>query len=513
MTSTLSDISSSNQNESGNIKPFNTLIEDLKTKMKLVFHDRGKIDQMETERGLPPFVLQEIMSVNPLSVSIRKEYGGHGAHTHEVLQLLATASYDSLALCLTFGINSALFLQPFAKYGQEEVKAPVFKKFLEEQAMGGLMITEPDFGSDALNMQTTYYEKEGKYHLKGTKHWAGLTGWADYWLMTARKQNDKGNLERDIDFFLVDTNAPKQAIEVEEIFKTLGLYSIPYGKNRVEIEVPTIHKLQPHTTGIKMMLDLLHASRMQFPGMGMGFIQRMLDEGIAHCKNRYVGGRSLLSYDQVQHRLSRLQASYTVCSAMCVNSSEKLSPDRDLAPHGLEANAVKSVITDLMQEAAQSAMQLIGAKSYKLNHIVGRATMDSRPFQIFEGSNDILYAQITEAVVKMMKRAKENNVFRFLKEYNLTNKAADYVKELMSFNINADLSQRKTVVMGKVIGRVISLSQVLNVAQKGFREDLTEGAVNMLLEDISKLMASFSFNNKSSVVENYQENSDWFKFV
>ena len=86
MTSTLSDISSSNQNESGNIKPFNTLIEDLKTKMKLVFHDRGKIDQMETERGLPPFVLQEIMSVNPLSVSIRKEYGGHGAHTHEVLQ-------------------------------------------------------------------------------------------------------------------------------------------------------------------------------------------------------------------------------------------------------------------------------------------------------------------------------------------------------------------------------------------------------------------------------------------
>jgi len=513
MSYTPSEISSSDQNASSNIRPIAELMNDLKTKMELVFHDRASIDQMETVRGLPPFVLQEIMSINPLSVCIKKEYGGRGALTHEILQLLATASYESLALCLTFGINAALFLQPFAKYGQEEVKAPVFKRFLEEQAMGGLMITEPNFGSDALNMQTSYREEEGTYHLKGTKHWAGLTGWADYWLMTARRQRKTGDLQRDIDFFLVDINAPGQGIVVEEIFKTLGLYSIPYGKNRIDLEVPAIHKLQPHTTGIKMMLDLLHSSRMQFPGMGMGFIQRMLDEAMAHCRQRFVGGRTLLSYDQVQHRLSKLQASYTVCTAMCVNSSDKVSTYKDMAPHGLEANAVKSVITDLMQEAAQSAMQLIGAKSYKLNHIVGRATMDSRPFQIFEGSNDILYAQITEGLMKLMNRAKDRNIFHFMKGYDLTDSAADYVKDLMNFNLDMEMSQRKTVEIGKVIGRIISLNQVLDLAQKGFRKDLTDGAITMLRQDISKLMAGFSFEDKSSVIEDYQEKSDWVQFV
>ena len=513
MTSTLSDIPYSHQNNKDNNRSFADLMNDLKTKMELVFHDRGKIDQMESERGLPPFVLQEIMSVNPLSVCIREEYGGLGAKTHEVLQLLATASYESLALCLTFGINSALFLQPFDKYGLEEVKAPVFRRFIEEQTMGGLMITEPSFGSDALNMQTSHLKKEGAYHLKGTKHWAGLTGWADFWLMTARKQNDSGDLERDIDFFLVDNNAPGQSIVVEEIFKTLGLYSIPYGRNRVDLEVPAAHRLQPHTTGIKMMLDLLHSSRMQFPGMGMGFIKRMLDEAMAHCSQRFVGGRSLFSYDQVQHRLSQLQAWYTVCTAMCVNSSDKLSTHKDMAQHGMEANAVKSVITDFMQEAAQSAMQLIGAKSYKQNHIVGRAIIDSRPFQIFEGSNDILYAQISEGLIKLMKRAKENNVFRFLKGYKLSDKAADYVKDLMSFNIDIDMSQRKTVDLGKVIGRIISLNQVLDLTQKDFRKDLIEGTITLLLQDISKLVAGFSYNDKSSVIEDYHENSDWFQFV
>ena len=508
-----SDISLSHEHANNNIRPIAELMNDLKVKMDLVFHDRANIDQMETVRGLPPFVLQEIMYINPLSVCIKKEYGGRGALTHEILQLLSTASYESLALCLTFGINAALFLQPFAKYGQEAVKAPVFKRFLEEQTMGGLMITEPNFGSDALNMQTSYREKEGTYHLKGMKHWAGLTGWADYWLMTARRQSNSHDLERDIDFFLVDINAPGQGIVVEEIFANLGLYSIPYGKNRIDLEVPATHKLLPRTSGIKMMLDLLHGSRLQFPGMGMGFIQRMLDEAMTHCRQRFVGGRSLLSYDQVQHRLSKLQASYTVCTAMCVNSSNKVSIEKDMAPHGLEANAVKSVITDLMQEAAQSAMQLIGAKSYKLNHIVGRATMDSRPFQIFEGSNDILYAQITEGLMKLMKRAKEKNIFQFLKGYDLTDKAADYMKELMNFNLDMEIPQRKTVGMGKVIGRIISLNQVLDLAHKGYREDLIEGAITMLQQDISKLMAGFTFDDKSAVIEDYQEKSDWVQFV
>ncbi len=513
MSYSQSNINSSLHNNHSNNKPIGELMNDLKAKMKLVFHDRANIDKMAVKRGLPPFVLREIMSVNPLSICIKKEYGGRGALPHEILELMATASYESLALCLTFGINSALFLQPFAKYGQEEVKAPVFKRFLNEKTMGGLMITEPNFGSDALNMQTSYVEREGKYHLKGTKHWAGLTGWAEYWLLTARRKTDAASLQRDIDFFLVDMNAPNQAIVVEEVFENLGLYAIPYGRNRIDLEVPVTHKLQPHTTGIKMMLDLLHSSRMQFPSMGMGFIQRMLDEAIDHCKQRFVGGRSLLSYDQVQHRLSKLQAFYTVCTAMCVNSSDKLNAEIDMATHGLEANAVKSVITDMMQEAAQSAMQLIGAKAYKLNHIVGRGTMDSRPFQIFEGSNDILYAQITEGLMKLMKRAKKMNLFDFLKGYDLTSRASDYLKELTSFNLDMDMSQRKSVGMGKIMGRIISMNQVLSLAEKGYRKDLIEGATTMLQQEIAKLMVGFSFNNKTSLLEDYEENSKWLNFA
>ena len=493
--------------------PFSQFLDALKEKMKQVFHVRADIDQLSLKRGLPPFVMREIMSVNPLSVGIPKQYGGRGGVMKENIGLLAAASYESLALSLTFGINSALFLQPFGKFGQDEVKAPVFNRFMNEKAMGGLMITEPDYGSDALNMQSSYFEKDSKYHLKGKKHWAGLTGWADYWLLSARQKSKSDKLQRDIDFFLCDVNAPGQNIVVEEFFENLGLYAIPYGRNHIDVQLPVTHKLVPETTGVKMMLDLLHRSRMQFPGMGMGFIQRMLDEALAHCKSRLVGGKSLFQYDQVQQRLTELQASYTICSAMCANSSEKAGLEVDLSSHGMEANAVKSVITDLMQEAAQSVVQLVGAKAYKINHIAGRGTADSRPFQIFEGSNDILYAQISEALVKMMKRTKENNLFQFLKGFDLTDKAVHFVKKQVDFNLDLQIPQRKLVEMGKIIGRVISMNQVLDLGDKGYKKELIDGSVNYLQQEIGKLMSAFNFKGNNTVVDGYEENSSWLNFV
>lgn len=493
--------------------PFPLFLSNLKAKMKTVFHDRADINQLAIKRGMPPFVMREIMSLNPLAAGIPAEYGGRGCKMEENIALLAAASYESLALSLTFGINSALFLQPVGKYAQEEAKANVFRRFLNEQNMGGLMITEPDFGSDALNMQTSYSQKGNSYHIEGTKHWAGLTGWAEFWLLTARELSHTGDLKRDIDFFICDVNQPEQQIVVEEFYENLGLYQIPYGRNKIDAYIPLSQKLIPHTTGVKMMLDLLHRSRMQFPGMAMGFVQRLLDESIAHTNQRLIGGKPLISYDQVQQRLAKLQASYTICSAMCVNSSEKAGIENDLSPHGLEANSVKSVVTDIMQDAAQSATTLVGAQAYKLNHIAGRSITDSRPFQIFEGSNDILYAQISESLVKMMKKTKENNLFQFLKSYNLTSKSATFMKDILDFNLDTSLPQRKMVELGQVLGRIVSFEMVINLGEKGYRQDLINNGLAMLNQEIESLMSSFRFANKTAVVEDYQDESNWLNFV
>ncbi|HBQ58586.1 MAG TPA: acyl-CoA dehydrogenase, partial [Balneolaceae bacterium] len=131
-------------------------------------------------------------------------------------------------------------------------------------------------------------------------------------------------------------------------------------------EVDEDHKLQPKTTGVTMMLDLLHRSRLQFPGMGMGFLKRMLDEAVDHCKSRIVGGTSLINYDQVRHRVSEIQAYFTVCSAMCNFTSTNVPLTKNTSRMDLEANAIKSLLTDYMQRASQSLLQLKGAMGYRM---------------------------------------------------------------------------------------------------------------------------------------------------
>ncbi len=493
--------------------PFREFLTNFTNTLETVFHQRADINELETKRGLPPYILREILTADPFMAFIPKAYGGRGAISHEGIEVVSAASYESLALGLTLGINWALFLQPVNKYANDSVKKPIFESFITDKKMGGLMITEPGFGSDALNMRTSYSDCDDHYHLKGTKHWAGLTGTADYWLLTARRETAGGDLMRDIDFFISDNNKAGQIIEVEEYFENLGLYMIPYGRNKIDVRIPRLHKLEPKTTGISMLLDTLHRSRLEIPAMAMGFIKRMLDEAISHCETRLVGAKSLFSYDQVQQRLASIQSAYTITSAICAHSSDHAGVGVDLAPHGLKANSVKTLVTDLMQEAAQHLFQLVGAKAYKLNHIAGRAIVDSRPFQIFEGSNDILYAQVSEAVVKLMKQAKETNLFRFLKDFSLTGKSVEHFKDLLNFNLDMQLPQRKLVELGKVLSRVVSMEMVIDLGLKGFNPGLISNSITMMKQELNNLMVSFSITNSTLVMADYKDDSHWGNFV
>ena len=481
-------------------------------KLNELFTERNAENELTSSRGLPPYVLRQILECNPLSAFIPSEYGGRGCKTYEALSMLETSSYQSLPLSLMMGINGALFLQPLANYGDENVKKSVFQKFLKENNMGGLMITEPDFGSDALKMQTGFVfdpDKE-EYRINGTKHWAGLTGWADFWLITAREVDSEGNLGRDVGFFVHDSR--DGGIEVEEYYKNLGLYMLPYGRNQIDISVPEEQRLHPKSTGLKMMLDILHRSRLQFPGMSTGYLHRVLDEAMEHCKERFVGGASLFNYDQVKERLARLQSYFTVSSAMSFYTSKNVPLNQDTSKMEVAANSIKSVVTDYMQSAAQSFLQLVGAKGYKIDHLAGRSLVDSRPFQIFEGSNDILYQQISESLIKMMRKLKVTNLYDFLSSYKLTENASGYFKDSLDFEIDYQLPQRKLVQLGRAIGRIVAMDMTIDMGRSGFNSDLVANSIKVISEEIESIIAGLHYNKTAVALEDYEDNSSWMDF-
>lgn len=488
-----------------------TFVADIVSTVRNVLGDREPLSPMHRER-MPAALLDAVMGKQPLSVSIPVQAGGRGMHIRESMRLLAATSYESVQLSMILGINLFLFLQPVVKYAGAEVKAEIFRRFLEDRQMGGFMLTEPDFGADVLNLATSHTETDTCYQISGSKHWQGLTGYAKFWLIAARKKHLSGELAGDIDFFVADGNQSGQRIQVSEYYDSLGLYMLPYGLNQINISVPKHHKLQGQSTGIMMMLDILHNSRLQFPGMAMGFLQRTLDEAVAYTTTRRVGGNSLLTYDNVQYQISRMQAAYTICSAMCVRTCALDSLSRNASEMGLEANTMKALVTDLMHESSQMLLQLSGAKGYRLSQFAGRALIDSRPFQIFEGPNEMLYNQIAESTLRAMKITRQNNLFNHLAQTQPTSQSAKLFRDELHLSIEFSMSQRKKVDLGKIIARVIAAEYVTDLSNKGYRKELIDQAIQLLKQDIATLFSTFQSKQKPAPVADYHIGSCWFNF-
>ncbi|MPZ52771.1 MAG: acyl-CoA dehydrogenase [Acidimicrobiia bacterium] len=474
-----------------------------------LYSSRHDEDTTSVSRGVPPFLLRDVLSAGPLRAYIPTEYGGRGGHISDGLGILDTACYHSLSLGLTLGINGALFLQPTSKYGDADAKRRILPRFAGGGALGGLMITEPDFGSDALGMQTSWTEKGDGFHVSGTKHWGGLTGWADYWLITARQRTDSGSLRPGIDLFIAEQDDPDQHIDVEERYNALGLYGIPYGRNRIDITVPGENRLGGGKRGVGMLLDTLHRSRIQFPGMAVGFIRRMVDEAVNHCRQRVVGRTALIEYDQVRARIAELQGRLVTVMAMGHWASENASLDLELSRLSAPANAIKTVATDFMHQAADSLLQLVGATGYRLDHIAGRSLVDSRPFQIFEGSNDILYEQLALSNIKEMRKTGEFNLLRHLADNPLTARAA----ELLGSHIDRDVpeapDQRVSVALGRIISRVVGVDMTLALGNTSIPDDWIESAISLLRREISKFTVDLTNDRIVDVIPTSLDNRFW----
>jgi hypothetical protein len=197
---------------------------------------------------------------------------------------------------------------------------------------------------------------------------------------------------------------------------------------------------------------------------------------------------------------------------MCLHSSEIAGIGNDLSSKGFEANCVKSVVSDLMHEASQSATQLVGAQAYKLNHIAGRGIVDSRPFQIFEGSNDILYNQISENVLKLMKKDKETNLYMFLKDFRYTSKSVSMARKILDFKLEENLTQRKMVELGQALGRIMASDLVINLGEKGFHKQLIKNSLEVLNQEIASIICNFKYPHQPSPIKDYQDNSRWLDF-
>jgi hypothetical protein len=100
-----------------------------------------------------------------------------------------------------------------------------------------------------------------------------------------------------------------------------------------------------------------------------------------------------------------------------------------------------------------------------------------------------------------------------LQHYRHTEKAARSIKEVLNFELNMQLPQRKIVELGQVISRIVSMEMVLDLGIQGFHKELIDNCLGVLQKEISGLMGHFKVPDNFHIVEDYQQNGSWLNFI
>lgn len=351
-----------------------------------------------------------IQGFEPFAPVIEEEFSGTEISVEHTLETIALASYHAIQLGLMFGINMALFLEPIAKFGSEALKKELLSDFLSGRKNGGLMMTEPDYGTDAVNVQTSFEIVGDRVRVKGQKHWQGLTGQADYWLVAGRILED-GKLQKQVSFCVISND------DVEcEMFEAHGLKPIGYGLNHLDAEVPIDNLLIQEPGGHTILQDLLHRSRYQFVGMGAGFLKRMLDMSRFAASERIMRNKPLINLVEVQKKITDLESYHALGRACYAYSLKHSGIENDLQDDAVFSGAIKVMITEMMNKSSDQTIQLCGGNSFLHENYAFQALINSRPFMIFEGPNDMLANQTFRLTRVGMKRSRSKSLFDYFAE-------------------------------------------------------------------------------------------------
>ena len=233
---------------------------------------------LDRPEGFRRDFVDQLHDLGAFRVFIPPEHGGVYRRYSESMALVSTAAYHSLELSLMLGITSSLFLMPVARYAPAETRGRVLADFLDRRLLAGMMMTEPEYGTNIMGIQTNFRPEGAGYHLQGAKHWAGLSGVGEYWLVSARKARDTGALGRDVDFFIVRSDQP--GFQFDHFYPAAGLTSITYGLTRFDVQVPAENKLCGPHTNIRVMYDILNRSRISIASIAAGATRRLDVKGL-----------------------------------------------------------------------------------------------------------------------------------------------------------------------------------------------------------------------------------------
>lgn len=331
-----------------------------------------------------------------MGILLPKALGGRGADLKTYAKALVRIGREGAGVRTLFSGHCSIGQLPILYFGNEAQK----KKYLPPAARGETILafglTEPEAGSNPLEMQSTYRREGDHYVLNGVKYLISNGGIADVIVTFAYPENKQGRVSA----FILDTKG--EGFETEDLTAKLGLPTSNTAMFEMrDMRVPAANLLGEEGDGFRVAMTTLVSGRLSVAAGCLGSIEDCLIESLAYAKERKQHGKEIGRHQLVQEHLAMIevhrQASESILmSAVDVKMASDAKPqDKELKRKAdLMSAEAKFFISNAAWDAADRAVQVYGGRGYSTLYRPARHLADVRVCRIYEGTDEILKLKI-----------------------------------------------------------------------------------------------------------------------
>lgn len=341
---------------------------------------------------------------NLLAMPVPVEFGGRGADTPSYARALARIGREGTGVRTFFSGHTSIGEYPILRYGTTEQKRRYLPRAATGECLLAFGLTEPDAGSNPLELTTTYRRRDGRFLLSGVKYLISNGSIADAAIVFAYPETAEGTARR-MSAFIVDTAG--DTFEREDLPAKLGMFTANTGMFQMtDHPVPEENLLGDEGNGFRIAMGTLVSGRLSVAAGCVGVIDDCLAEALSYAKTRQQHGKPIGRHQLVQEHLAAIEQARATSEAMvsraalAKQASDESPDDPELAGRAdLWVAQAKLQASNAAWDAADRAVQVFGGRGFSELYRVGRHLQDVRVCRIYEGTDEILKLKIAATLL------------------------------------------------------------------------------------------------------------------
>ncbi|MGH9909462.1 MAG: acyl-CoA dehydrogenase family protein, partial [Nitrososphaerales archaeon] len=251
---------------------------------------------------------------NILGLPVPEEFNGRGANNFGYIKALERIGMEGSGIRTIFSVHTSLAQKTLMKFGTDEQKERYLKPSAKGEIIFAFALTEPDAGSNPLELRTNFKKDGDSYILNGTKYLISNANIADAIIIFAKSTSNV------MSAFMIDTD--KEGIEREELVSKMGTPTTNTGMfELMDYRVPKENVLGKEGDGWQIAKEALIDGRLGVAAGCVGSIRDCLIEAAKYSKERMQYGKPIAKHQLVQEHIAAIKVHLSASRMMVMRAT------------------------------------------------------------------------------------------------------------------------------------------------------------------------------------------------